>query len=63
MIVAVGMPNATEVPLSLDDCEGNASLQHAFGSYYSHDTSPDDGNINVGPWQWLALLWGHHLDV
>ena len=63
MIVAVGMPNATEVPLSLDDGESDTPLQHTLGSYHSYHSTANDGNIDMAPGHWLGLLWAHHLNV
>lgn len=63
VIVAVSVPNATKVALPLDDREGDALLHHTLGSYHSYHSAANDGNINVAPGYWFALLWGHHLDV
>ena len=63
MIVAMGVPNATEITLLLEHLVSYATLLHAFGSNGTHDTTANDGDINVLPWHCLHLLGSYHLDV
>lgn len=63
VVVAVSVPNATEVMLLLDDLEGDASLQHALGSYNTHHSTANDGDIDVLSRDHLDQLRCHHLDV
>ena len=63
VVVAVSVPNATEVMLLLDDLEGDAPLQHALGSYNTHHSTANDGDIDVLSRDYLDQLRCHHLDV
>ena len=63
MIVAMGVPDATEITLLLEQLISYVTLMHAFGSNNTHDTTANDGDINVLPLHCFDLLGGYHLGV